>query len=387
MKLLKKLFLPVAAAAVLFSILPFVSRESLAQKAGAAPPKRELGIIGDVFSMTQASYVDEVSSKSLTEGALTGMMKTLDPYSQFLDARAYEELKSDTTGEFAGIGLEVSVKGGILHVISPVDDAPADRAGLKPADVILKIDDAVAKELTLSDAVRKMRGKAGTVVRLTVQREGEAAPREFSMTREVVKVRGVREAKLLEGGIGYVRISGFQERTAHDFREAVGSLQQQSMKGLIVDVRNNPGGLLYAAVDVTANFIPEGKTIVSTKGRLAEKNASHVSHNKDPWNIRPLYVLVNKGSASGSEILAGALQDYGLAVVVGVKTYGKGCIQTLTPLSDGSAVRITTSRYYTPKGRLIHEVGISPDVPVSNDPKDAKDLQLEKAIELAKTSP
>ena len=378
MKFFKKLFPPLAAAAVLFSILPFVQ--------GQAAPKKEMNVIADVFSMAQASYVDPISDKRLMEGALNGMMKTLDPYSQFLDEHAYQELKSDTKGEFAGIGLEVSVKGSVLHVISPLDDSPAYRAGLKPGDVIQKIDDTVTKDITLSDAVRRMRGKAGSVVRLTVLREGEASPLEIPVTRETVKVRGVREAKLLEGGIGYIRISEFQEQTARDFRAALGSLKRQGMKGLIIDVRNNPGGLLYAAVDVAENFIPEGERIVSTKGRLVEKNTSHVSRNKEPWKISPLYLLVNKGSASGSEILAGALQDYGLAVLVGAKTYGKGCIQTLTPLADGSAVRITTSRYYTPQGRLIHEIGVSPDVVVMNDPKDAKDLQLERALELAKVS-
>jgi carboxyl-terminal processing protease len=383
MRLLKQLFLPLAAASVLLSVLPFIPKESLAQKA-AAVPKKELNIIADVFSMAQTSYVDEVPGQRLEEGALNGMMRTLDPYSQFLDARAYEELKNETQGEFAGIGLEVSVKGGVLHVISPLDDSPADRAGLKPSDVIQKIDEVVTKDMTLNEAVRKMRGKAGSAVRLTVLREGEVPPLEFSVTREVVKVRGVREAKLLDGGIGYIRISEFQEKTARDFREALESLTRQGMKGLIVDVRNNPGGLLYAAVDVAQNFIPEGKAIVSTKGRLHEKNTEHISHNKDPLKIHPFYLLVNKGSASGSEILAGALQDYGLAVLVGVKTYGQGCIQTLTPLADGGAVRITTSRYYTPNGRLIHEIGITPDVIVANDPKDTKDLPLEKVLELVK---
>jgi carboxyl-terminal processing protease len=190
----------------------------------------------------------------------------------------------------------------------------------------------------------------------------------------------------LEDGIGYIRISEFQEQTAHDFREALESLTRQNMKGLIVDVRNNPGGLLDAAVEVAENFVPEGKVIVSTQGRLFQKNKAYVSHNKNPRQIQPLYLLVNKGSASGSEILAGVVQDYKIGIVLGTKTYGKGCIQTLTALSDGSAVRITTSRYYTPNSRLIHEIGISPDVVVSNDAKDGKDLQLQKALEVMKTN-
>ena len=369
--------------AVIVSVLPFIPKESLAQKQSVAAPKKALGVIADVFSMTQTSFVDTLPDKRLLEGALNGMMKTLDPYSQFLDVRAYEELKSGTKGEFAGIGVEVSVKGSVLHIISPLDDSPADRAGLKPADVIQKIDEVVTKDITLNDAVRKMRGEPGSVVRLTILREGEAVPLEFSVTREAVKVRGVREAKILDGGIGYIRISEFQEQTARDFREAIERLTKQNMKGLIVDVRNNPGGLLHAAVDVAENFIPAGQLILATKGRLVAKNVEHFSRNKNPLTIHPFYILVNKGSASGSEILAGALQDYGLAVILGVKTYGKGCVQTLTPLADGSAVRITTSRYYTPNGRLIHEVGVTPDAVVMNDPKDLKDLQLERALELA----
>ena len=382
MKFLKKIFLPLVVTVAIIFVLPFIPKESLAQKQSLAAPKKALGVIADVFSMAQASFVDTLPDKRLMEGALNGMMKTLDPYSQFLDARAYKELKSGTKGELAGIGLEVSVKGNVLHVISPLDDSPADRAGLKPADMIQKIDEVVTKDITLNDAVRKMRGEPGTAVHLTILREGEVAPLEFSVRREIVKVRGVREAKILDGDIGYIRISEFQEQTARDFRDALVSLTKQSMKGLIVDVRNNPGGHLHAAVDVAENFIPEGKLILATKGRLVEKNTEHFSRNKKPLTMHPFYLLVNKGSASGSEILAGALQDYKLAVILGAKTYGKGCVQTLTPLADGSAVRITTSRYYTPNGRLIHEIGVTPDVAVVNDSKDLKDLQLEKALEL-----
>lgn len=382
MRFFKKSFQPLIVAGALFSTLPFIFAESWAEKQDLSSSKRELDVIADVFSMVRSSYVEPISTKRLEEGALSGMMKTLDPYSQFLDAHAYEELRSGTKGEFAGIGLEVSVKGGVLHVISPLDGSPADMAGLKPLDVILKIDDMPTKDMALNDAVRKMRGKTGTVVRLLVLREGEAAPLEFSVTRQVVKVRGVREAKLLEGGIGYIRISEFQEQTAGDFKKALESLTLQNMRGLIVDVRSNPGGLLQAAIDVAENFIPEGQVIVSTKGRLIQKNKTYISRNKEPLKIKPLCLLVNKGSASGSEIFAAALQDHGIGFILGTKTYGKGCVQTLTGLSDGSAVRITTSRYYTPKGRLIHEIGVSPDQVVENNAKDSKDAQLQKAIEL-----
>ncbi len=387
MKLVKKYFLLFIGFVALISFLPLTFKESLAQWPNRPGFEKELNVFADVFSLIQTSYVDDVSAQHLAEGAMSGMLKILDPYSQFLDSRAYQELKSETQGEFTGIGLEVSIKGDILHVISPLDDSPADQAGLKPGDVILKIDERIAKDMTLNDAVRKMRGKPGTVLRLIVQREGETRPLEFSVTRQVVKVRGVREAKLLTNGIGYIRISEFQEQTAHDFLQAIESLKSQKMKGLIVDVRNNPGGLLDAAVEVAENFIPEKKVIVATQGRLRQKNIKFVSHNKTPLQIRPFYLLVNKGSASGSEILAGAVQDYGIGVVLGTKTYGKGCIQTLTPLSDGSAVRITTSRYYTPNGRLIHEIGILPDVVVANDAKDGKDLQLERALELMQSAP
>ena len=367
----KILFLSVCAVAVF----------AAASWPGQADFRKEVDLFGSVMSLIRVSYVDDISLRRLAEGAMNGMLKTLDPYSQYLDEKAYQELKSETKGEFGGIGLEVSVKGGLLHVISPLDGTPADLAGVRPGDLIVKIDAVATKDMTLAEAVRRMRGVPGSAVMLSVIHEGGTGVSDIEVKREVVKVPGVREAKMLEGGIGYIRVSEFQEQTAKDFKKALDDLQGQGLKALIVDVRNNPGGLLSAAVDVAENFIPAGKVIVSTKGRLSSKSNRYVSRNKEPLEIKPFVLLVNKGSASGSEILAGAAQDYGFATLVGTRTYGKGCVQTLTPLKDGTAVRITTSKYYTPNGRLIHEVGITPDVVVADNSKNEEDLQLIRALE------
>ena len=384
MKFLKQVlpvFLVAAAVVVLF---PFFSGAS---DAGRPSLKREFDNFLYVTSLIEASYVDSVTPSRLLKGALSGMLGTLDPYSQYLDSEAYQDLQSDTKGRFGGIGLEVSVKGGTLHVITPLDGSPADKAGLRAGDVILKIDGIATKNKPLAEAVRQMRGKPGETVVLSVMHEGEKEIIDVPVKREIVKVLGIREAKLLEGGAGYIRVSEFQEQTPKDFKKALEELQEQGMKGLVIDVRNNPGGLMSSAVEVAENFIEDGRLIVETKGRLVRKNVRHFSSNKHPLLVRPLVVLVNKGSASGSEILAGALQDHRLATVLGTKTYGKGCVQTLTPLPDGTAVRITTSRYYAPSGRLIHEVGLEPDVAVPDVAKDGKDIQLERALELVRKTP
>ncbi len=339
----------------------------------------------DVVDLVRAEYVDEVPIDSLFAGALNGMLRSLDPYSQYLDEAAYRELKADTEGEFGGLGLEVSVKGGFLHVISPLDDTPAARAGLLAGDTIVKIDGETTREITLAEAVKRMRGVPGTVIRLTVMREGESQLREIPVTRDRIVVRSIKESKLLEGGVGYVRISAFQENSAADLEKALDSLDAQGMKGLILDVRNNSGGLLSAAKEVAELFVPEGKLIVSTRGRGGKKEVLFVSKNPSPRRISPLVLVADRGSASGSEILAGALQDHKLAVVVGEKTFGKVSVQTLVPLPDGGAVRLTTSKYYTPNGRLLHEVGITPDFPVQGqETASAKDPALERALEIAR---
>ena len=369
---MKKMFLYACVGVLAFGFLavPAVGRNGF---------QKEIGLLSTVVSLVESSYVQDVPSSRLFRGAMNGLLKTLDPYSLYLDPDAYKEFKADNEGRFVGTGMEISVKGGVLHVISPLDGSPAHEAGIRPGDVILRIDGTVTKDTTLADAVQKLRGEPGSRVTLTLAREDEPKPFDVTVERRAVAAKGIREAKRLEDGTAYVRIAEFQKNTAADFKRALEALGPHGGRGLILDLRNNPGGLLEAAVDVAENFIPKGGVIVATRGKIKSKNREFVSHRPDPARPGPIAVLVNRGSASGSEILAGALQDHGLARVFGRKTYGKGCVQTLTALPDGSAVRITTSLYYTPKGRLIHEIGITPDETVYDDPKSGQDRALEAA--------
>lgn len=368
--------------AVIFTSLSFSGVVTKAQREKNSL-LRQSGVFFNVLLLAKSDYVDEVPTKKLLEGAMNGMLKSLDPYSQFLDVEAYEDLKMDTQGEYAGLGIEISVKGGSLHVIAPLDGSPAEQAGIKAGDTIIKIDDSPARDISLAEAVKKMRGLTGTVAKLTILREGNNQVMEFLVKRDKVKVKSIKEAKLLAGNVGYIRIASFQERSGEDFEQALNGLESQGMTGLILDLRNNAGGLLNSAIEVTEKFIPEGQLIVSTKGRNPKKNANYISHNKNPHKPRPLIVLVDKGSASGSEILSGAIQDDHLGTIVGTKTYGKGSVQSLIPLGNGSAIRMTTSRYYTPNGRLIHEIGVIPDVVVEAEgDKKIKDNQLERALTL-----
>ena len=342
--------------------------------------QEELATLSTVAGLVETSYFQEVPAERLFRGAVNGLLKTLDPYSLYLDIKAYQEFKGDNEGRFVGTGMEVSVKGGVLHIIAPLDGSPAAEAGLRAGDVIAKIEGVTTKDMALADAVQRLRGAPGSTVLLTVVRDEEPKPLEFKVVRRALDVKGIREVRTLEDGVAYIRIAEFQKHTAQDFAEAAKTLGLSNGQGLIIDLRNNPGGLLDAAVKVAENFIPKGKSIVLTRGRIKKKSRVLVSHNESPLRPGPVAVLVNKGSASGSEILAGALQDYGVARLFGHKTYGKGCVQTLTPLPDGSAVRITTSLYYTPKGRLIHEIGIAPDEETVEDPKKEEDRALLSAL-------
>ncbi len=384
----KKYSYPLVALALLLLSLAVLMRTSFADWQTAFNLKSESDLIANVMSMVKTSFVEPVDNSKLVSGALTGMLKTLDPYSLYMDKVAYEEFKRDQGGEFGGIGLEVSIKGGPLHVLTPLDGSPAAMAGLKPGDMILKIDDTPTKDMSMMEAVRKMRGKPGSHVKLTIMREGDSKLLEFDIERQNVKVEGVRDVQLLEGRIGYIRIAEFQRTTSADFKKALQSLMAQDMKALIIDVRNDPGGLLHSALQVTENFLPEKQLMLVTKGRDPQKNRSYYSSRKKAgsivWGGQPIAILINRGSASGSEILAGALQDYGLAKLVGTRSYGKGCIQTLTPLSGGGAVRITTSRYYTPNGRLIHEIGLEPDTIVTEN-KNGEDEPLKKALDILRS--
>ena len=344
---------------------------------------KQLDLFEQALSIVRHDYVEHPESKQLIYGALKGMLATLDPYSQFLDPDSYNELKVETEGEFGGLGIEITIKDELLTVISPIDDTPAYRAGLAAGDRIVKIDGEMTRGLTLLDAVKKLRGKPGTQVKLTVLREGENELKEFTVTRDIVKFHSVRAAKLLSDHIGYVRLSDFQEKTPHDLTEALTKLKDESLDGLVLDLRNNPGGLLDVAVTVSEMFLKREQMVVSTKGRLRNQNMEFRTSNDGLVRDVPLVVLVNEGSASASEIVAGAIQDYHRGIILGTKSHGKGSVQTVFPLRDGSALRLTTSKWFTPSGRPIHGQGITPDVVVPFEASTKKEKSPgEKADEI-----
>lgn len=321
-------------------------------------------LLSDTITIVQEDYVSEVLAKDLIYGALKGMISSLDPHSQFMDSDTYNELKVETEGKFGGIGIEITIKDGLLTVVSPIEDTPAWKAGIKANDRIVRINGELTRDITLTDAVKKMRGKPGTIVNISVLRESEKKILEFKIPRDTIRIKDIKEAKILESGIGYIRLVEFRENTSKNMDIALEELKKQGMRALILDLRNNPGGLLESAIKVSEKFIAKGKVIVSTKGRQPAQNIEFVSQNNNPILDLPVVTLINEGSASGSEIVAGALQDYKRGIILGVKSFGKGSVQTVIPLGDGSALRLTTSKYFTPLGREIHEKGLMPDVVV-----------------------
>ena len=329
----------------------------------------DIELFTDTLSIIQLDYVEEKNSKDLIYGALKGMLQSLDPHSQFMTPDIYNEIKVETEGEFGGLGIEITIQDGLLTIISPIDDTPDYRAGLKAGDRIVKINGELTRDVTLMDAVKKLRGKPGTSATLSILRENEEKLLEVVVTRDVIKIKSIKEAEVVAEGIGYIRLSEFQENTPQDMDRALKKLEKEGMKGLILDLRNNPGGLLNTAVAVAEHFVPKGELIVYTKGRKNDQNVEFRSRGKYPPFNEPLVVLINGGSASGSEILAGAIQDHKKGVLLGTKSFGKASVQTVIPLRDGSAIRLTTSKYFTPKGRLIHEKGIDPDVVVEYEEK------------------
>jgi carboxyl-terminal processing protease len=359
----------------------------------------QLRLFTEVLSIVQNQYVDEVAPKELIYSAIKGTLRGLDPHSSFLDPESYREMQVETSGSFGGLGIEITLRDDILTVVSPIDGTPAHRAGLAAGDRIVKIDGLATKDMQLSDAVKKMRGKPGTKVTISVVREGWTEPKDFELQREQIRVHSVRTQEL-DGGIGYVKLRQFQEQTAHDLDQALEKFGKDGMKAFVLDLRNNPGGLLTSAVEVTEKFVEDGKLVVYTEGRVRNQNMRFSAHAKKAYSTIPMVVLVNQGSASASEIVAGALQDYGRAIVVGVQTFGKGSVQTIIPLSDGSGLRLTTAKYFTPKGRSIHGKGITPDIVVELpkdpsgkppvpplDPQEEmkKDIQLQRALDVIKT--
>src|SRR5512136_2485912 len=320
----------------------------------------------DVLSIVKKSYVEEVDTKKLIYGAINGMLSSLDPHSSFMPPEMYKEMKIETKGSFGGLGIEISIKDGILTVISPIEDTPAYRAGIKSGDQILKIDDKYTKDMSIMDAVKKMRGTKGTKVVLTIMREGFEKPKEFPLVRDIIQVKSVK-FKMLDEGFGYVRIAQFQEKTDDDLLKAFNDLSAKSngkLQGLVLDLRNDPGGLLDQAVRVADHFLDEGQLIVYTEGREKDSKMRFTARKGDKEPHYPIVLLINGGSASASEIVAGALQDHKRAIVMGTQSFGKGSVQTIIPLSDNSGLRLTTARYYTPSGRSIQAKGISPDIVV-----------------------
>ena len=326
-------------------------------------PLDELRTFTEVFAKIKNDYVEPVEDRKLLEDAIRGMLAGLDPHSAYLDKESYQELQEGTTGEFGGLGIEVGMEDGFVKVIAPIDDTPAQRAGIKAGDLIIRLDDTPVKGMSLNDAVQRMRGEPGTEITLTVVREGEDKPLRITIVRDVIKVKSVR-ARTLEPGFAYLRISHFQSQTADDLRMELENLKKENnnrLRGIVLDLRNNPGGVLNAAVDVTDLFLDKG-LIVYTEGRVKD---SQLRFNAKPVNAidkTPMVVLVNSGSASASEIVAGALQDHKRAIIMGEKTFGKGSVQTILPMSNEAAVKLTTALYYTPSGRSIQASGITPDI-------------------------
>ncbi|HMM47015.1 MAG TPA: S41 family peptidase [Thiobacillaceae bacterium] len=374
----------VGLAGVLAGAALTVNLSAIANRdAETALPVEELRAFTDVFARIKSDYVEPVEDKKLITEAINGMLTGLDPHSAYLDAEGFKDLQVGTQGEFGGLGIEVGMEDGFVKVVSPIEDTPAFKAGVKPGDLIVKLDDTPVKGMTLNDAVKRMRGKPGSTIKLTIVRKGVDRPIVLSLTRAVVKIRSVK-SKLLESGYAYVRVTQFQEHTGELLAEALGKLYKDNkapLKGLILDLRNDPGGLLNGAVAVTAAFVKPDSLVVYTEGRTDDAkmrlSASRENYLRPmqadylkslPPEVKqvPMVVLVNSGSASASEIVAGALQDHKRAVVMGTRTFGKGSVQTILPLGNGTAIKLTTARYYTPNGRSIQAKGIEPDIVVED---------------------
>jgi len=341
-----------------------------------------LKLFSDVISIVQDNYVEKTDQKKLMYGAITGMLRELDPHSSFLKPEDYKELQIETKGKFGGLGIEITIRDNILTVVSPLEDTPADKAGIQANDQIMKIDDLSTQDMSLMDAVQKMRGPKGSKVKLTILRKGAQKPLEFELVRDIISIQSVK-SHTLEPGFGYVRISSFQSGTANDLRKALNQLEAENpgLQGLIVDLRNDPGGLLDQAVEVSDEFLDEG-LIVYTGGRLESQKMRFEAHKKTTPQTFPIVVLVNSGSASASEIVAGALQDHKRAIIMGEQTFGKGSVQTVIPLNDGSALRLTTSLYYTPSGKSIQAKGITPDIVVKRETPKGEETQTEDSMRI-----
>jgi carboxyl-terminal processing protease len=338
-----------------------------------------LKVFSEILSLIESSYVEPVESKALVEGAIRGMVKALDPHTSYLPPEAFREMKVETSGKFGGLGIEISIRNGVLTVISPIEGTPAFNAGIQTGDRILKIEGNSTLDMTLTDAVSQMRGEIGTSINITIFREGLEKPLEFKIVRDIIKVQNIKK-KVYGADIGYIKIRSFSKATSADLDKALAALEEKEIRKLILDVRNNPGGLLNQAVEVSDRFLDEENLIVYTKGRGEDQSMRFTTHDTGRRVSYPMIVLVNGGSASASEIVAGALQDLGRAVVVGTPTFGKGSVQTIIPLSDGSALRLTTARYYTPSGRVIQGNGVVPDIIVEREKEDTSGTEKDEDV-------
>jgi carboxyl-terminal processing protease len=380
-------------------ILVSLNFSAVAQKDPGPLPVEDLRAFTEVFARIKADYVEPVEDKKLISEAITGMLSGLDPHSAYLDAEAFKDLQVGTQGEFGGLGIEVGMEDGFVKVVSPIEDTPAFRAGIKAGDLIIKLDELNVKGLTLNDAVKRMRGKPNTQITLTIIRKGENKPRVVTLTRAVIQIQSVK-SKLLEPGYGYFRVTQFQEHTGEKLAKAINDVFKSSnepMKGMVLDLRNDPGGLLNTAVGVSAAFLPPGSLVVYTEGRTEDAKMKLLATPEHylrgakqdylkglPPEVKklPMVVLVNSGSASASEIVAGALQDHKRAVIMGTQTFGKGSVQTILPLANGTAIKLTTARYYTPAGRSIQAKGITPDIVVEEatiSEKEDQGLRMREA--------
>jgi carboxyl-terminal processing protease len=366
----RKLVLVVILVFAVASAGIFVGRWTISSMAAESEGYEELKVFSEALSIVRKNYVEDVKPKELIYGAIKGMLSSLDPHSAFMTPEQYKEMQVDTKGEFGGIGIQIGMKDAMLTVIAPIEDTPAYKAGIKAGDKIVKINGEFTKNMSLQDAVSKMRGAPSTTVKITILREGWKETKDFAITRQVIKIKSVK-SKLMDDGIGYIKLTQFQEQTASDLSDAMENLTKQHISSLILDLRNNPGGLLNSAVDVSSEFLPPGKLVVSIKDRKGEKVEYRSSENK-PNSTIPMVVIVNQGSASASEIVAGALKDWNRAVIIGTQTFGKGSVQSVVPLTDGSALRLTTARYYTPKGVSIQSTGITPDITVKAELREGE---------------
>jgi len=399
-------------------VLALLAAVLVSMFAGAVMAKRlpsqggvyeNLKVFTEALSYVESNYVEEVEPEKVIQGAIRGMLKTLDPHSSYMPPDVYREMQVETEGRFGGLGIEISMRDDVLTVVSPIEGTPAFRAGIQPGDQIIKVDGESTKEMSLVDAVKKLRGPEGSSVTISIFRQGFTEPKDFILSRAVIQIKSVRWTKL-QNDIGYVKLRSFHKTTEEELEEALQDLGEQHIKTLVLDLRNNPGGLLEQAIAVSNVFLEGGQLIVYTKGRLPNQNMKGFSKSEGFHVSYPMTVIINGGSASASEIVAGALQDLHRATVVGTQSFGKGSVQTIIPLSDGSGLRLTTAKYYTPKGGEIHGKGITPDIVIER-PQEAEnqeseqktlrsrrnielpgddlsdDPQLQKAVDFLKTQP